>query len=688
MATLLEQIAKIQTLIDDLEALAFGDDTTSVTHEGTTRDSLSKAIKGKFDAIQAMVQGRKSFETLTELNAFTPTADADGYYPLAEVWNDPTLENNGFYGWSAGAWTVSAYSSTLKTLNQLSILSAATTKTVDDSGLSADLTGVLADVMGVFPPELEHVFSLADDSGFSPFTIDENGNVNVSKLIASLMKFDSVEIESGSYNYDVSIVDENDNALIGLLNGEILRESTPEVPPEPASQQYVPQYPLVGHFSRHNYDLNHIVVYGQSLSNGMEGWPALSKNQSRGCLMLGDCVRPVSPRDPGFVPFGGAELKPLIANVQSEGTLLTDEEVRALPAGNGALGETVNFGMANGAARAYQRIHRDTSAIVTTNCGVAGKTIEQLSKINTQDSTDRYSRFLGAINGVQAIADSNGLLHGVTALVWMQGEWNYADHGGSRSKSEYKTLFKQLIDDMTSDCQAVTGQEDPPVFITYQTGDSYTRETDSTGYSGLFIGEAQFEVAEENNGVFMAGPIYPYTDKGGHMDSNGYRWFGNLLAKVYEHVVIRGLEWKPLHPLKATVSGNAVTIDFHVPHPPLEFDVAYDANVQDMYEHKGFRLTGGSSQVEILSVEIVSPTAVRITASEELDDSITVWYAGQTSYFGCGNLRDSDPAVANDKYEFIPDSGMYDSANIPDLVDKPYSLQNWCVAFTIQPEAI
>jgi lysophospholipase L1-like esterase len=111
MATLLEQIANIQTLIEKLEDLAFGDDATTATYNGLTRDSLSKAIKGKFDEVKAMVQGRKSFETLSELNGFTPTADANGQYALAEVWNDSTLENNGVYGYADGVWTPSSYDS-------------------------------------------------------------------------------------------------------------------------------------------------------------------------------------------------------------------------------------------------------------------------------------------------------------------------------------------------------------------------------------------------------------------------------------------------------------------------------------------------------------------------------------------------------------------------------------------------
>ena len=51
---------------------------------------------------------------------------------------------------------------------------------------------------------------------------------------------------------------------------------------------------------------------------------------------------------------------------------------------------------------------------------------------------------------------------------------------------------------------------------------------------------AQLEVSNTRDDTFMFGPSYPYTDKNGHLDSNGYRWFGNKIAQVYKHVVLDG----------------------------------------------------------------------------------------------------------------------------------------------------
>ena len=109
MSTLVQVITLIEDLISKIETIGFGSDTDEVTHNGITRPSVAKSIKDNYAAIQAAVQGIKSFETLTDLNNYTPTADADGHYPLTRVWKDTTALNNGLYGWNGSAWVKSEY---------------------------------------------------------------------------------------------------------------------------------------------------------------------------------------------------------------------------------------------------------------------------------------------------------------------------------------------------------------------------------------------------------------------------------------------------------------------------------------------------------------------------------------------------------------------------------------------------
>lgn len=131
MSTLVQVITLIEDLISKIETIGFGSDTDEVTHNGITRASVAKSIKDNYAAIQAAVQGRKSFETLTDLNNYTPTADGDGQYPLAEVWKDTTALNNGLYGWDGSAWVKSSYDIPTK-IEEINTLFAQASAEVDE----------------------------------------------------------------------------------------------------------------------------------------------------------------------------------------------------------------------------------------------------------------------------------------------------------------------------------------------------------------------------------------------------------------------------------------------------------------------------------------------------------------------------------------------------------------------------
>ena len=62
----------------------------------------------------------------------------------------------------------------------------------------------------------------------------------------------------------------------------------------------------------------------------------------------------------------------------------------------------------------------------------------------------------------------------------------------------------------------------------------------------------------------------------------------------------------------------------------------------------------------------------------------TIRYASHATG-GAGELHDSDPTVADATYEYLPDEGMPEEANIEALVGKPYPLHNWSIAFEIKP---
>ena len=440
------------------------------------------------------------------------------------------------------------------------------------------------------------------------------------------------------------------------------------------------------------YDYNILITDGQSLSNGTEGWAALSKD-IRAALninMLGDSVRPKNENGSTFTPLNGAEIRSARAVVQDliappdGGNLMTDEAVAALPRGANNFGETVDIGamwMWREMQLQFRGLATDERKIVAVNCGVGGQIIERLSKGH---SWGFYNRIISAVTQIKAIADAEGKTCGVVGFLYLGNEYNYdSTKGGATDRAEYRALLRKLIDDVITDTTAITGQTELPLTVLYQTSGSWTR--DSTNMS---IGEAQLDICAADANVMMASPAYAVTDKGGHLDANGYRWLGMQFGKVLHRAIDRRQNWRPLQPLSVTLSGTFLRADFLVWSPPLQFRSCYVGSSPTTYAAKGFRVTDDAGDVPVTRVDIVADTVVDITLGRETTGDVYLWYASQTGSNGNGNLFDSDTTVAVANYEFHEGTGQYPESNIPELVNRPYPLNNPCVAFRRQAIAI
>ncbi|MGR6181572.1 hypothetical protein ACU4KH_11060 [Klebsiella pneumoniae] len=440
------------------------------------------------------------------------------------------------------------------------------------------------------------------------------------------------------------------------------------------------------------YDYNILITDGQSLSNGTEGWAALSKDihATLNINMLGDSVRPKNENGSTFTPLNGAEIRSARAVVQDliappdGGNLMTDEAVAALPRGANNFGETVDIGamwMWREMQLQFRGVVTDERKIVAVNCGVGGQIIEHLSKGH---SWGFYNRIISAVTQIKAIAETEGKTCGVVGFLYLGNEYNYdSTKGGATDRAEYRALLRKLIDDVITDTTAITGQTEPPLTVLYQTSGSWTR--DSTNMS---IGEAQLDICAADANVMMASPAYAVTDKGGHLDANGYRWLGMQFGKVLHRAIDRRQNWRPLQPLSVTLSGTFLRADFLVWSPPLQFRSCYVGSSPTTYAAKGFRVTDDAGDVPVTRVEIVADTVVDITLGRETTGDVYLWYASQTGSNGNGNLFDSDTTVAVANYEFHEGTGQYPESNIPELVNRPYPLNNPCVAFRRQAIAI
>lgn len=390
-------------------------------------------------------------------------------------------------------------------------------------------------------------------------------------------------------------------------------------------------------------EYKHLIIYGQSLSDGFQSYPALSVKGNHQNKMIGDQV---------WINSGNSRLdilQPLRATV----SIIDQNRNFAKTRKDGARCENPVVSMAN-----YLNEKTGVSFIASST-GYSGRSIEQLSK-HSQHPIVHYNDFIKCLNSGKQISDKDGIQVEVPAIVWMQGEYNYQPEKfpgiapgtfATADKNEYKELLIRLKGDMQDDVRNIYQQSSISLFITYQTGCQYLKGFNQS------ISMAQLEVSNTNSDVICAGPVYPMTDRGGHLDPNGYRWFGEMLGKVYYRSIVEKKPFIPLQPMKIIKTDPySVAIEFNVPCPPLVFDTEL---VQEVTNY-GFVVRDRYGEKRITNIRIDGNMVV-LKCSLPFTGGVEIAYAGE-SFNGHGNLRDSDPAVASTLYTDLDlknESGLF-----------------------------
>jgi len=429
----------------------------------------------------------------------------------------------------------------------------------------------------------------------------------------------------------------------------------------------------------------HFIMYGQSLSVGYQSYPSLSVDNVPGNYMIGNQV---------WINNGNSNLSnftPLVSNL-----CVLDANV-ALSRTNGR-GECAITSMVNH----LQKKINNSDNLISTSCGTGGKSIEELSK--ECQTTTLYNDYTTTISSGASVAKMTNSPITCPAIVWMQGEWNYTLPSTSTGltvgsiptgdKNTYKSLLLTLKNNMQTDVMSKYSQTEKPLFITYQVGAQYTRGKE------LAIGMAELEASNENEDIICAGPVYPVTDRGGHLDPNGYRWYGEMIAKAYYKTKVENHRFIPLQPkhISRTADANKIKIQFIVPKLPLVLDDKLVDKVPDY----GFAVYNDNIKMVISSVT-VDGDCVYLTCTGNLTGVVEVNYAGLNSGIlnGQGNLRDNDDYEAFYNYIDLDkrnaDNTYYYPRDAEEttlrptfepkdatgniIYDKPYPLYNFCVAF-------
>lgn len=427
--------------------------------------------------------------------------------------------------------------------------------------------------------------------------------------------------------------------------------------------------------SRLLWNYNVLLGYGQSLSAAQEGWPVKSKIAMLGNLMLGNSVRGSSFGGNTFNQFGSAVLRPLIANVVANGTILTDEEVALLEPGNGAFGEDSIITFCNMLKHLWNQdrgVENDIDRLlVAASCGKGLRSIEQLSKGGSEPSN--YLRLVNAAEKIKAAIPA-GKTSGLFAVNYNQGE---EDSFRNTSEAAYVDGILKLTDDVYTDIgQGIFGQTARPIFFMHQTGGRYAK-------NNPVIAQAQLRLAREYpDRIVLVSPNGAVTDKtNGHLDANGYRWQGSYAAKAAFRHLKNGRHTAPFV-YRGAVIGSTILLDYCSLYA-LQWKAPYLGSIVVDDPAKGFVATD-SIGVLSFTPELVGNRIVALRCTRLPQGTITVT-VGSLSAPVSGNtfLADTDPTVSLFNYEYEAGSGDYPEANIPALVGKPYDLATFALAQSI-----
>ena len=285
---------------------------------------------------------------------------------------------------------------------------------------------------------------------------------------------------------------------------------------------------------------------------------------------------------------------------------------------------------------------------------------------NLMKGSSPYNKFTEEIACAYSRAQDKGWKFNVPAICWMQGESDIADY----PETDYKSLFRQMYQDLNTDIKNITHQTNDIRIICYQTNIvTKGKRYKPNNYKGTETQtpNAQMELIREDSAFWASGPMYPYSyvNESLHPDGISQKRFGHLVAETILDLIHRKKRFVGVIPLKTEIKDNELRILFNVPCPPLCFDTISVRKVSNY----GFNVIR-KDNVDIISDVNIDNNTVIIRCNES-PIGCKIRYAVNGDYWKSGwnkgprgNLRDSQGS--NKQIE---------------ILGKTYALHNWCFQF-------
>ena len=277
-----------------------------------------------------------------------------------------------------------------------------------------------------------------------------------------------------------------------------------------------------------------------------------------------------------------------------------------------------------------------------------------------------YHKFIEEINCAYKNAQERGWGFNIPAICWMQGESDIVDYPGT----DYKTLLKQIYQELNADIKSITHQSNDIRFICYETnvitkGKKY--KPNHFNGTEAQTPQAQMELIRDDSVFWASGPMYPYSyvNESLHPDGISQKRFGYLVAESVIDLLHHEKRFIGVVPIKTDIKENEVRILFNVPCPPLYFDTVSVRKINNY----GFNVIRKDNVDIISNVKLDGDTVIIKCKDSPIGCKIRYAVNGEYMKSGWrigprGNLRDSQ--------------GDYIQI---DILGKVYSLHNWCFQF-------
>lgn len=434
---------------------------------------------------------------------------------------------------------------------------------------------------------------------------------------------------------------------------------------------------FVGHnaLPKFDTDYSHIIVYGQSLSNGSDSL-YVTDDIEENCYILGTLTTPSATLKPLQITSGNQH--PVVSAVNCLHDLLVNNT-------------------------AYNPV------LIAGSYGAGGQSIAQLMSTERQteikeengysydiSTSGRYQVFLNSLIYGKQVADENEKSISCPVIVFMQGERDYysdkslSTQAGSTvnayacggDKEKYKLYMKRLKDDMQQACMDIYGQDIAPIFCIYQCSGGFVKNHE------MSINMAQVEFSEENNDVILLpSPYFTPNYNSAHLATNGYRWYGEFIAKAIFQTLVQKSEFRPMQISGAMVDSKNVRVKVCNADLPIIFD-NYTVEQASGY---GFAIWADGTRVSPYKIKIYGDEIIIYTNTELSTANIVELSYGGMENGGTGNIRDSSAFKA--KYNYWNDSAdtgasgtltLSHSATDKDgnsIIGKKYPMWNWLASW-------